>query len=165
MTDQKNIIVAIVLSLAVLLGWQMLIEQPKREKQIAEQQRQEQLAAERPDNIPAAPSAGEAGEAAPATGAPRSRDDVIGETDRLAIATPDLSGSINLAGGRIDDLILTNYRTTTEEDAAPITLLSPSGSPAPYFAEFGWLTGDGKVTGGGSTAWSSEGGELTPENP
>ena len=52
-----------------------------------------------------------------------------------------MRGSIALKGGRIDDLILADYRETIKKNSPPITLLSPSGTAEPYFADFGWAGG------------------------
>ncbi len=162
--DQKNLIVAIALSLAILLGWQMLVEGPKQDARKAEEQRQAEMAGRSPDSIgvPNVP-ASEGGQSA--TAAPRERDEVIGESARLAIETPSIRGSINLAGGRFDDIVLRNYRQTIEPDSPNITLLSPRSTKNPYFAEFGWLTGNGAVTGGGQTAWVTDQDKLTNTSP
>ncbi len=166
--DQKNLILAIAMSLAILLGWQMLVEKPQQEARLAEEQRQAELAGRNPDSIgvPAVPSPGtgpRTGAGAPAV--PRDRDEIIAETTRVNIETPSYTGSINLTGGRFDDLVLRNYRQTVEPDSPNITLLSPRGSNNPYFAEFGWLTGNGTVTGGGRTAWSADRDTLTVDTP
>ena len=56
----------------------------------------------------------------------------------MPIETPSLQGSIDLKGGRIDDLALSKYHETVDPKSPPIVLLSPSGSPDPFYAEFGW---------------------------
>jgi YidC/Oxa1 family membrane protein insertase len=162
--DQKNLILAIALSLAILLGWQMFIEGPRQEAIEAEQARQAELAGRNPDTI-GVPAVPPAGEQVQAPGAPRARAEVVAETDRIAIDTPSLTGSINLTGGRFDDLTLRNYRLTIEEDSPNVTLLSPRGSEAPYFAEFGWLTGNGTVSGGARTQWTADRDTLTADTP
>ena len=164
--DQKNLIFAIALALAILLGWQMLVEQPRQEQAEAELQRIEEAAGRDPNTIgiPAVPAPGQTAlSAAPAQ--PRERDDVLVESRRIAIETASYRGSINLTGGRFDDLTLRNYRQTVEAGSENITLLSPRGTANPYFAEFGWLTGNGTVTGGGKTLWSTRQNKLTTEKP
>ena len=163
--DTKNLILAIALSLAILLGWQTFVEQPRQAERQAEIERQEQAAGRDPDTIgvPALPSA--AGDQTATAAGPRDRDEVIAETPRIDIRTPALSGTINLVGGRFDDLTLLEYRDTIEPDSPNITLLSPRGSEEPYFAEFGWLTGNGTVSGGGQTRWTANSRELTTDNP
>ena len=56
----------------------------------------------------------------------------------VSIATPTLSGSISLKGGRIDDLTLIGYRESVDPESANIILLSPGDTERPYFADFGW---------------------------
>ncbi|WP_163481245.1 membrane protein insertase YidC, partial [Escherichia coli] len=68
----------------------------------------------------------------------RDRAVVLAESPRVVIDTPSLKGSINLKGARIDDLVLVKYDETTAKNSPPIHLLSPSGAPGAYFAEFGW---------------------------
>jgi YidC/Oxa1 family membrane protein insertase len=166
--DQKNLILAIALSLAILLGWQMLVEQPKQEQAQAERERQELAAGRDPDTIgvPDLPAPDQVAQD-PAQAVPRDRAEVIAEAEdrRIEIETRSYRGSINLTGGRFDDLTLRNYRQSVEPDSPNITLLSPRGSEDPYFAEYGWLTGNGSVTGGGQTRWSSSANKLTSENP
>lgn len=166
--DQKNLILAIALSLAILLGWQTLVEQPKQEQAQAELERQELAAGRDPDTIgiPSLPAPGQAEQTPVATG-PRDRAEVIAEDagQRIQVETRSYRGSINLIGGRFDDLTLQNYRQSVEANSPNITLLSPRGSNNPYFAEFGWLTGNGAVTGGGQTQWASNQSKLTAENP
>jgi YidC/Oxa1 family membrane protein insertase len=166
--DQKNLILAIALSLAILLGWQMLVEQPKQEQAQAERERQELAAGRDPDTIgvPDLPAPDQVAQD-PTQAVPRDRAEVIAEAEdrRIEIETRSYRGSINLTGGRFDDLTLRNYRQSVEPDSPNITLLSPRGSEDPYFAEYGWLTGNGSVTGGGQTRWSSSANKLTSENP
>jgi len=164
--DSKNLILAIVASLAILLGWQTLVEQPKQEQAAAEERRLQEAAGRDPNSIgvPGVPAPGQT--AAKLTAAePRDRDEIIAESDRITVETPSYRGSINLTGGRFDDLTLHKYRQTVEENSPDITLLSPRGTANPYFAEFGWLTGNGAVTGGGQTQWTSAQRKLTSETP
>ena len=94
----------------------------------------------------------------------RDRAIVLRESPRVAIETPRLRGSINLKGGRIDDLVLIRHRETIAKNSPPIRLLSPSGAADAYFAGFGW-SGTG-VTGPGADAiWTASGMRLTPSTP
>ena len=163
--DTKNLILAIAASLAILLGWQTFIEQPRQAEKQAELERQEQAVGRDPNTIgvPSLPSPD--GNQAAGAAEPRARDEVIADTPRITINTPALSGTINLVGGRFDDLTLRDYRDTIEPGSKLIKLLSPRGSEDPYFAEFGWLTGNGTVSGGGQTRWTANQGELTPDSP
>jgi len=164
MQDQKNTIIAIVLSAIVLIAWQYFFATPQanKQRQIAEQQRLEQSQqppaapaggpTAQPSNIPLAPAAGTAG-------APLPREKVIAETARIAIDTPSVKGSIALKGARLDDLSLVKYRETVDPNSPAIVLLAPSGTAEPFYAEFGWVAGPGasfKVPNA-ETEWRQEG--------
>ena len=94
----------------------------------------------------------------------RDRRVVLAETPRVRIRTPKLQGSINLKGGRIDDLVLTAYKETIARNSPPIRLLSPAGTPDAYFAEFGWL-GDGVATPNRDTLFRASAPVLVPGKP
>ena len=78
---------------------------------------------------------------------------------RVAIETPRLRGSIALKGAQIDDLALTQYHETVDPNSPPIVLLSPAGSPHPFYAEFGWVGGAGAPVKApdGNTVWTQQG--------
>ena len=108
------------------------------------------------------------GAVAPATPAVTtvSREAALAASPRVRIDSPDLLGSINLKGARIDDVILRNYDETVNPDSPKVVLLSPSGSPHPYFALTGWLGQPGVVLPSASTLWEQEGtGPLTATHP
>jgi YidC/Oxa1 family membrane protein insertase len=88
-----------------------------------------------------------------------SRQQALARSQRIAIDTPRLKGSIALTGGRIDDLALVQYRETTDPKSRAIELLSPSGSPQPFYAEFGWVDGSGTNlrVPTSETVWSQQG--------
>src|SRR5580692_3636507 len=174
MGDHKNTILAIVLSLIVVIGWQYFVGYPQMEKQRqqAELKQQEQSQtqpgatqpnAAQPGATPGAtPGAGTPpalpGAAAPAV-ATASREAVIAASPRVAIATPTLRGSIDLKGGRIDDLALEHYRETTDPSSPAIVLFSPSGAPEAFYAEFGWVAAAGTTAAmpGPDTVWQQDG--------
>src|SRR5690606_16416762 len=95
------------------------------------------------------------------------RESAIAASNRIVIDTPRIGGTINLTGGRIDDLILKDYRVTVEPGSPNIELLNPSVRPDGYFAEVGFVGNatTGEVPGPG-TVWSVEGQQtLTPSTP
>lgn len=69
---------------------------------------------------------------------PMDREAALAASPRITFKSPKVRGSIALKGGKIDDLTLVRYRETVDPNSAPVTLLSPIGSPRPYYAEFGW---------------------------
>jgi Preprotein translocase subunit YidC len=64
-----------------------------------------------------------------------------------------------LTGGRIDDLSLVQYRETIDPGSEAVQLLSPSGSPRPFYAEFGWINPSGSnfQVPTSETKWHHEG--------
>ncbi|MGA7487784.1 MAG: membrane protein insertase YidC, partial [Xanthobacteraceae bacterium] len=97
-----------------------------------------------------------------------SREAALNASPRVRIETPSLSGSIALKGARIDDLSLIKYRETVDPSSPPIVLLAPSGSPHPFYAEFGWSPPSGVPVKlpGPDTVWRQEGsGALSVGRP
>ncbi len=177
MNDQKNMLLAIVLSAVVLIGWQLYFGLPQMEqqrKQAQQQQQQQQTQAPQP-GTPAQPGTPTA-QPAPGTGAPvpgqapgqapsqvpgqpMTREAALAASPRVRIETPRLAGSINLKGGRIDDLALLQYRETVDPKSPPVVLLAPSGAPLPFYGEFGWVAAAGNTMPlpTGDTLWQQQG--------
>ncbi|MEA2894405.1 MAG: YidC/Oxa1 family rane protein insertase [Bradyrhizobium sp.] len=177
MTDNRNTILAVILSGLVLIGWQYFFNIPQMEKQRAQSQTQSQLAnpTAQPGAAPGSttPQAGTTPSAnAPAANQPAatvvSRDAAISASSRIKIETPSVSGSISLKGARIDDLSLVKFRDTVDPLSPAIVLFSPSGTASPYYAEFGWVAASGSTVRmpDQNTQWQQEGsGSLTPTSP
>ncbi len=171
MTDQKNTILAIVLSALVLIGWQLYFGLPQVQKQREIQQQQAQEHAQPVPGAPA-PQAVPPAQAPPASmpqapahpgtapGMPMTREEALAASPRVRIETPSVSGSISLKGARIDDLSLIKYHETVDPGSPPIVLLAPSGSPNPFYSEFGWTAASGTSAKlpGPDTLWRQEGG-------
>ena len=87
----------------------------------------------------------------------------LAPNDRVTIAAPGLSGSINLAGGVIDDLTLNHYKATVDKNSGPVRLFSPEGTLAQHFAEFGWhAANNAAANGAGSPAADASAGGTLP---
>ncbi len=170
--DQRNLLLAVVLSLAILVTWEVFIGGPQREQLIEQVQQAEIPEAPIGESaeIPS-PGASEAPGAAVGTDITAaepsgSRADVLSGTDRVLIESPTLNGSISLEGGRIDDLVLTQYRETLEPGSPNIVLLWPDGVAQPYYASFGWSGGpEGTAVPAGDTVWQANHNTLSPGNP
>ncbi len=83
---------------------------------------------------------------------------------RVKIAAPEIAGSINPVGARIDDLTLTKHLQGIEKGSDPVRLFSPAGTPAEYFSQFGFML-DGQLATSGDTPWQVSGGPLAPGKP
>ena len=169
--DNRNMILAIVLSMVVLFGWQFFIAGPQLEqaqRQAAlEQQQTQQVEADQglPTPGTAEPVATPESAAAQDFETPEA---ALAANPRVAIDTNSVSGSINLVGGRLDDLHLKHYQETVDPDSPTITLLSPAGAPNAYFVEHGWVSAGGTATLPTSTTqWEleSDGQTLTAATP
>ncbi|WP_297840021.1 membrane protein insertase YidC [uncultured Roseibium sp.] len=175
-SENRNTILAIVLSLIVLLGWQYFVAAPQLERQQAELQAQQEAAQKaatgtaNPDAPQPTGSQG-ANTAAPAAGqqaAFANRDTALAASQRVTIDTPSLEGSLNLKGGRLDDIRLKDYHETVDRSSPTIVLFSPSGSPKPYYADYGWVGDPGSniALPGPDTIWSIDGETtLAPSTP
>src|SRR5438309_749219 len=142
MIENRNTILAVILSGIVLIAWQYFYNMPQMERQRAQTQTQAELNKPSPQTTPqpgATPSpstpASQPGAAQPVV----SRDTAIAANPRVKIETPRLSGSISLKGARIDDLSLEKFRDTVDPKSPAIVLFSPSNTAHPYYAEFGWV--------------------------
>jgi YidC/Oxa1 family membrane protein insertase len=194
MSEQRNFILAIALSIAVLLGWQYFVGVPKMEAERARQQAietQNQAGETTPAPSAEGPPAGTVPTPVPMpqpnTGAPAAapqaptavpvpagpgaqavRDAVLAASKRIEIRTPRFNGSLSLTGARLDDLRLVGYHETVSPASPPITLLSPAGSADPYYVEHGWTVTPGTdiALPDATTEWGVESGSrLVPDEP
>jgi YidC/Oxa1 family membrane protein insertase len=177
--NQKNLLLAIVLSVGVLLAWQVFYAGPKlkddqeRRQRIQQEQSQvkEQPGGAKTGPVTAPGAVPQPGAVVPsAVPAPPAltREAALQTTARVRIETPSLRGSIALAGARIDDLVLAKYRETVDPKSPNVVLFSPSGAPHPYYAEYGWAVGNGvtQAMPGRDTVWRVEKeAPLTPASP
>ena len=169
MNDQKNTIIAIVLSALVLLTWQIFFGIPQLNNQRAAQEQKSAQEQAQSSSHPR-PSTAEAPVPVPQAPAPqtRSREEALAASARIPVETPRIKGSIALMGGRIDDVSLTKYHETVDPSSPAIILLSPSGSPDPFYAEFGWLPAANATAKlpTSTTVWRQEGtGNLEVGHP
>ena len=149
MGDQKNLFLAILASLAILLGFQFLFPSEDKTSNIQELEQQ--------DSIKPIPNQEKT--------VPIARNEIIKKTSRISIMNQFVSGSLALTGARIDDIILKNYYENLEKDSENIKLFSPKGSENSYFAEHGWVSNseiDLKLPNNESV-WTTEESDLTNE--
>ena len=158
--DTRNMIAAASLSMLVLVMWQLYFVEPE-----LEQQRSDFNAAQVQNDLPSAsPESGDASAVNAATlqdMTARPSDDAM----RVAIDTPLVKGSLTTKGARIDDITLTAYQETLDEDADDITLLRKISDSTPYFAEFGWIGDDTTIAlPDASTIWTASSEILSSGN-
>ncbi|NBN64632.1 membrane protein insertase YidC [Pannonibacter tanglangensis] len=172
MADNRNTIIAIVLSLIIVLGWQYFVVGPQLEQQRIEMEQQQaaaQQAADAQAPVPgaAAGSASIPGSTAGAASGVLTRDAALASSARVTIDTPRLSGSISLTGGRVDDIRLKDYHETVDRSSPTIVLFSPKGSQNAYYADYGWVSEPGATVAlpGPDTVWTASGTALSPQTP
>ncbi|MFZ0494847.1 MAG: membrane protein insertase YidC [Methylocella sp.] len=169
--ETRNIMVATCLSLLVVLGWDAFYSRPHLDK---ERQTQAEMHARA---VPGAQANSQptrsraSGVSAPEPAEPsapqKSRADALAESPRVKLDAPAIYGSIALKGGRIDDVSFKDYRETVDPNSPNIVLLSPAGSPWPYYAEAGFIADPGAnlVLPGPDTLWQADHDTLTETSP
>jgi len=165
--DQKNLIIAIVMSVLIIIGWQAVF--PPAKPPVNNTTQQQQQTTQQPGSSPQAPSGQPTAPGAqPATAASQvvSREEALQRSPRVTFDTPELVGSIALKGARIDDVRLVKYRETIDPKSPPVPVLSPVGSEHPYYAEFGWAASDAAIKlPGPDTVWTANNSALAPGKP
>ena len=165
MNEQRNMILAVVLAIIIIFGFDYIFGYFNPPPPPQQQQAQTTPAGQPapPGGVTAPSVPGAPGAPAPVQQA-RKREDILKDVTRVKISSPRLHGSIALKGARIDDLTLADYRETIEPGSPEIALTAPLGSPNPYFAEWGW-TAQGVKVPTGETVWGATSEVLTPDQP
>ena len=154
--DQKRLFTAIAISIAILLGFQLLM--PKRPAPVVDQSTQSTPAGT-PTRLPPDP-AYPGTQPIPVTAPVATRD-----VPRLRIAAPRVQGTINLEGARFDDVVLRDYHEEVSPDSKLVRVLEPQSDPQPYYVQFGWTAeGDVKLPGP-ETIWTASAPQLTNTAP
>jgi YidC/Oxa1 family membrane protein insertase len=155
--NSRNLILAVVLSAVLLFGWDFamsrLYPQPDGPARPVAEERADTPAERAEVTGPAAEIA-----------AARDLETELVAADRVRIDSPEVIGSINPVGARIDDVTLKTHRQSVEQDSGPVRLFAPAGTPAQQFAQFGWV-GEGIRLPTAQTVWQAEGGPLAPGAP
>jgi YidC/Oxa1 family membrane protein insertase len=178
--DNKNLLLAVVLSVIVLIGWQFFFGVPQMQRQQAQNQApasqsqspgQSQPQSSQPPSgaaIPGAPGQLQPSGESQQPGVQITREAALKRSPRrVVIDTPAILGSIALKGGRIDDIALKRYQETVDPKSPNIILFSPPGGPNPYYADFGWIASGegGGALPGADTEWTADGDRLTADKP
>jgi YidC/Oxa1 family membrane protein insertase len=155
--DQKRLIIAIAVSIAILMGFQLFMPHPAPLP--------EKSAATTEDSTGAAPSAPTPVAAAPAAVASAAIPPA--QVPRVKISAPQLRGSISLLGARIDDIVLRSYRDTPNPSSPQVQLLDPASTATPYYVQFGWSAAAGSMMKlpDANTVWTASAAELTATTP
>jgi YidC/Oxa1 family membrane protein insertase len=166
--ETRNVLIAIVLSLAIFFGFEFFYNAPQRARMEAQERAQiEEQTQQRASETTIGGTAGDT--AAPPAAVTLEEALAQSPAGRVEIETPSVDGSISLTGARIDDLNLRGYRRTSEDDSPEVTLLAPINTRFGHDAFFGWevQTGSDVATlADATTTWTApEGARLTPATP
>ncbi|MEO6092041.1 MAG: membrane protein insertase YidC [Novosphingobium sp.] len=165
MDNQRNIILAVLLTALVLFGWDAAIRYIYPHADAPRPQ------ASAPATAPSSTKpTREGGLSDPAAIALEARDlaSELKGPARVPVAAPGLSGSINLTGALIDDLTTNRHTATVDKKSGPARIFSPPGTPAEHFAQLGWVgkPGENAALPSASTLWTAPAGaRLTPQTP
>lgn len=154
--ETRNLVAAISLSMAVLIGYQLFFVDIKKD------QYQQEIIAENvgdSSNIPI-PSNDNSG----ILNTENTKSTVVTTVPRVSVISKEVTGSISLKGARIDDVTLSQYRETLDPDSNLIDLLLKSNERNPYFLEFGWSSPDGVKVPNGKTLWKASKEILSPDS-
>jgi YidC/Oxa1 family membrane protein insertase len=152
MENQKNLFLAIIISMAIIFGFQLLVPQPERTPITEEQTNSESLV-----DLSIQKSS---------TTVLAERNEVINETGRVNFDNSKIKGSINLNGGLIDDLILEEFRETLDPTSDLIEFLNPLGSDNAYYLDTGWVSSDSTIElPDSSSIWSADKNSIGINDP
>ena len=131
--DNKNVFVAIALSMSVLLFWAAFFETPKPTEQITTDK--EKITNENTitPNINEAPQLKLV-----------SREDSINNSKRIKIENNNIIGSLLLKGGLIDDISFKNHKKVLQGDTN-IEFLNPADIENGFYVETGWTSINNKI--------------------
>ena len=151
MENQKNLFLAIIISMAIIFGFQLLVPQPERVPVTEETNTQESVSLD----IQGTTST-----------ILLDRNQVLEETVRVTFDNSKIKGSINLEGGIIDDLVLEEYRETLDPTSDFIGFLNPLGSEDAYYLDTGWVSPDSSIELPGSKSkWTADKSSIGINDP
>jgi YidC/Oxa1 family membrane protein insertase len=166
--ESRNTIIFFGLAIVLLMVYQFFVMEPqsrKRQAELKAKQAEASRAVAAPKG-PVAPtvSAGNLSRAAAVAAFPRVPIETTTQVKGKTV--PVLSGSINLVGGRIDDLLLDQYGQTVDKTSPRVDLLRPEGTANAWFADFTWRGQNVAGLPDSNTLWTvKEGKVLTQSSP
>ena len=159
MKEQKNLFLAIGISIGIIVFFQLLFPTQPFEQPINQNNTS--------DSEILDPAASIDNKISTSIDIVKPKEEVLIKSERILIENSSLSGSINLTGAILDDLNLLEYKDSLEEDSKNIELLLPDETSNPYYIEFGWKEFNGNTiqVPDLNTKWKSNSSKLTPTNP
>ena len=151
--DNKNVFVAIALSMSVLLFWAAFFEQPQPiEKKVSQNQ-------EKKEENSIAPSINESFKIKKI-----SREESINSSKRLKIENSSVIGSMSLKGGLIDDISFKKHKQNLK-NKKNVEFLNPAETENGFYVEAGWTSVGNKVkVPTKDSLWTSKGNKILSDN-
>ena len=137
MDNQKNLLIAVVLSVVILVGFDFFFKPEKKklqERSVEQNQINKKIGSDKDENIPSINSQIENVQV--------DENKILEE--RISFNSKRLSGTINLIGATLDDLSLKDYFESISKEKK-INILNPVSSVSPYFLRIGWASPDKSV--------------------
>ena len=155
--DSKNVLLAVILSTAVIVIWSVMFPPPEIENTTSD----DTTIVEKNESKPQAPKIKIKEPDKKIT-----RQDAIKQSDRINISNGKIFGTISLNGALIDDVTLKNYKETLNEDSKQVVILNPKKSENGYFLETGWATSENVKVPNHNSKWRVIGNNtLAPKQP
>lgn len=155
--ENRNVLVAVILSTLVIMIWQF-----EYADQYSEQENIQTQTEQVDQNKPIAPSLDKNIKVEKKI----SREDAIKDVERVSFENDKIKGSISLTGALIDDVILKNYDVDQTTDSKKVVLLNPKQINDSYFLETGWATSGNETVPDNQTKWEVKGNQtLKPNQP
>tara|TARA_B100000886_G_scaffold338939_1_gene302994 strand:- start:1554 stop:3236 length:1683 start_codon:yes stop_codon:yes gene_type:complete len=155
--DSKNVLLAVILSTAVIVIWSVMFPPPEIENTTSD----DKTIVENNESKPQAPEIKIKEPEKKIT-----RQDAIKQSDRINIINGKIFGTISLNGALIDDVTLKNYKETLNEDSKQVVILNPKKSENGYFLETGWATSENIKVPNHNSRWRVIGNNtLAPKKP
>ena len=169
--EQKNLLLAIIFSVAIMLGWQAYFGEKPSPTPKKEASNTTNPTKGVSSDAPPAPGTMTKSSELPSLGQadPNSKTNdqtnILNASPRIKINSPKLTGSISLKGAQFDDLTLTGYKETIEADSKNVKLLAPVNGNSGYLATLGWWSTSQSKIPNKNTIWKANKNTLSPENP
>ena len=160
--DSKNVLMAVILSTVIIVGWQVLVVDPELKKTKTEVTKIEQTTSAN-NGKPSAPSINNK---LPAPQKLISRTDAVSSEQRVRLENEKLTGSISLNGALIDDVVLKNYKETLDKNSKQVVILNPKKMNTGYYLESGWASANNLKVPDNNSVWTLvKNKSLTPQTP
>ncbi len=157
MGEQKNLFLAIAISIAIIVIFQFLFPQ----QTVIQPTQIENISENSLTSIDQEFQSEKQGV--------QTKEEIIPLNKRVEILTSSLKGSINLKGAVLDDLILLNYKESLDKNSKNITLLAPEKTKNPYYIEIGWKSLNQNQNDielpNLETQWKTSSNTLSPNKP